>query len=108
MAPASSSRPTAADLGAWPGPERWCWPRRPAFRWCRLERIAIPALREPHKWDQPRNPVPFCRLAISMEAPLEFNDFADTSAMETARQSLEEALTEASDKAHHALGLAAE
>ncbi|MBZ5611401.1 MAG: hypothetical protein LAP38_24325, partial [Acidobacteriia bacterium] len=64
-----------------------------------------PALREPHKWDQPRNPVPFTRLAISMEPPLEFSDFEDTAAMEAARRRLEEALNEATTQARGALGL---
>jgi lysophospholipid acyltransferase (LPLAT)-like uncharacterized protein len=67
-----------------------------------------PALREPHKWDQPRNPLPFGHLAIATEAPLEFADFADASAMESARQRLEEALTRASSDARRALGVAAE
>ncbi len=64
-----------------------------------------PAWRERHKWDRARNPVPFCHLTISMEAPLEVDDFADTATMERSRQRMEEALTGASDKARRALGL---
>ena len=64
-----------------------------------------PALREPHKWDQPRNPVPFGHVAICIDPELEVNDFADQSALESARLRLEQALIASSDRARQALGL---
>ena len=63
-----------------------------------------PALREPHKWDQPRNPLPLGRIAISIGAQLTFDDFPDTDALESARQRLEQALNASSELARHALG----
>jgi hypothetical protein len=64
-----------------------------------------PAVPEPHKWDRPRNPVPFGRIAISISQPLQFHDFADAAAVESARLSLEQELDEASRKAREALDL---
>jgi len=63
-----------------------------------------PALREPHKWDQPRNPLPFCQVAICIGPELELRDFADASALESARLGLEQALNASSDRARQALG----
>jgi lysophospholipid acyltransferase (LPLAT)-like uncharacterized protein len=64
-----------------------------------------PALREPNKWDQPRNPVLFCRIAIAMEQPLRFGDFEDAAAMEAARLQLERDLSDAASKASQTLAL---
>ena len=64
-----------------------------------------PAVTELHKWDQPRNPVPFGQLAISIEQPLNLEDFPDTAALESARLRLEEALNASSERARRALGL---
>lgn len=64
-----------------------------------------PALREPNKWDQPRNPVPFCQIAIAMEAAVRFGDFEDAAAMDAARVTLERSLNGAASKASRALAL---
>ncbi|HYL38721.1 MAG TPA: hypothetical protein VEV17_22580 [Bryobacteraceae bacterium] len=64
-----------------------------------------PALSEPHKWDQPRNPPPFCRIAISIQPPLDFADFENAAALESARLQLEQALNEAHSQARRELGL---
>lgn len=64
-----------------------------------------PALPEPHKWDKPRNPLPFGRIAIYIEEPMQLEDFQDAEEIESARRRLEEALDEAWRKARSALGL---
>ncbi|HTS49447.1 MAG TPA: hypothetical protein VMH05_15955 [Bryobacteraceae bacterium] len=64
-----------------------------------------PALREPHKWDQPRNPLPFGQIAISIDPALKPDDFSDTAALESARLDLEQALNASSNRAREALGL---
>jgi hypothetical protein len=64
-----------------------------------------PALTEPRKWDQPRNPVPFCHIAISVEQPLHFTDFEDAAALESARVRLEQALNQAHSHARSQLDL---
>jgi lysophospholipid acyltransferase (LPLAT)-like uncharacterized protein len=67
-----------------------------------------PAIVEPNKWDKPRNPLPFARIAISMEKPLFFTDFNCAAEVESARRTLEEVLNEAQRKARAALQLPAE
>ena len=67
-----------------------------------------PSIREPHKWDKPRNPLPFGRIAISIEEPLHLDEFHDPSDLESARLRLEQALEDANCKARHALGLTPE
>jgi lysophospholipid acyltransferase (LPLAT)-like uncharacterized protein len=64
-----------------------------------------PAIPEPHKWDQPRNPLPFGRVAISIEEPAHLEEFRDASDIESARLRLEQALDHAHQKARQALGL---
>lgn len=64
-----------------------------------------PAIVEPNKWDKPRNPLPFARVAISMEKPLFFDDFKCAEEVESARRTLEEALNEGQRKARAALRL---
>ena len=64
-----------------------------------------PALREPHKWDQPRNPLPFGRIAICVQAELHAEDLTDSAALESARLRLERALNAASANARAALDL---
>jgi lysophospholipid acyltransferase (LPLAT)-like uncharacterized protein len=64
-----------------------------------------PALPEPHKWDKPRNPLPFGRIAIYIEEPMQLEDFQDAEEIESARRRLEEALDGAWRKARSALGL---
>lgn len=66
-----------------------------------------PAFSEPHKWDKPRNPLPFGRIAICTGTALKLDDFADTAALESARLRLEQALKASSDRARQALGLPA-
>jgi lysophospholipid acyltransferase (LPLAT)-like uncharacterized protein len=67
-----------------------------------------PAISEPHKWDRPRNPLPFGRIAISVEQPLYFADFEYAAALEAARFRVEQALNEAQIHARRALDLPAE
>jgi lysophospholipid acyltransferase (LPLAT)-like uncharacterized protein len=62
-----------------------------------------PAIAEPHKWDQPHNPVPFGRIAISIEEPLHLAELRDASDVESARIRLQEAL----DRAHQVADVAA-
>jgi lysophospholipid acyltransferase (LPLAT)-like uncharacterized protein len=64
-----------------------------------------PALAEPHKWDQPRNPVPFGKIAIAVAEPLLYQDFPDAAAVESARQNLAQRLDETSSAVREALGL---
>jgi lysophospholipid acyltransferase (LPLAT)-like uncharacterized protein len=64
-----------------------------------------PALREPRKWDKPRNPVPFGQIAISISEPLHGPEFEDAAVVESARTSLERELQEASNQARRALGI---
>ena len=51
-----------------------------------------PAIVERHKWDIARNPVPFSSIRISLGPGRSFEHFADLSAIEHARQWLEEQL----------------
>jgi lysophospholipid acyltransferase (LPLAT)-like uncharacterized protein len=62
-----------------------------------------PALREPHKWDQPRNPLPFGHIAVCIQPELHAGDFTDTDGLESARLRLEQALNAASASACAAL-----
>ena len=62
-----------------------------------------PAIPQPHKWDKPRNPLPFGRIAISIEEPLCLEEFRDASDVESARRRLQQAL----DHAHQVAAVAA-
>jgi lysophospholipid acyltransferase (LPLAT)-like uncharacterized protein len=62
-----------------------------------------PAIPQPHKWDKPRNPLPFGRIAISIEEPLRLEEFRDASDVESARRRLQQAL----DHAHQVAAVAA-
>ena len=53
-----------------------------------------PAIEERHKWDDARNPVPFCSLKILLGPPRMFDPFADLSSVEEARAWLERTLNE--------------
>jgi lysophospholipid acyltransferase (LPLAT)-like uncharacterized protein len=64
-----------------------------------------PAIVEHNKRDKPRNPLPFARVAISMEKPLFFADFNDAAELESSRRALEQALNEGQRKARAALQL---
>ncbi len=57
------------------------------------------------KWDQPRNPVPFGRIAVAIHEPVLLDDFENAAAMETARLELQRALDQAHQEACRALGL---
>src|SRR5687767_13384855 len=48
-----------------------------------------PAIEERRKWDAARNPVPLCKLTISLSTPREFDAFEDLSTLEEARSWLE-------------------
>lgn len=62
-----------------------------------------PAISQRHKWDRPRNPVPFGRIAISIEEPLHLEEFRDAGDVESARLRLQQAL----DHAHQVAAVAA-
>jgi lysophospholipid acyltransferase (LPLAT)-like uncharacterized protein len=62
-----------------------------------------PAVAQPKKWDKPRNPVPFGRIAISIDQPLHLEDFRDADDVEAARFRLQQAL----DSAHQVAAEAA-
>jgi len=51
-----------------------------------------PAIQERHKWDAARNPVPFCKLKISLGPSHNFDFFEDLPSVEEARAWLEKTL----------------
>lgn len=51
-----------------------------------------PAIEEPHKWDEARNPVPFCSLTVSLGPVRKFQPLVDRESIEHARRWLEETL----------------
>lgn len=63
-----------------------------------------PSVFERHKWDKPRNPLPYGRIAVACGEPLTFPRFEDAVALEKARQQLQEALDRAAVEAQGALG----
>lgn len=63
-----------------------------------------PALLERHKWDVPRNPLPWGRIAVACGEPLTFPRFEDPASLEQARQQLQDALNRAANEARSALG----
>lgn len=63
-----------------------------------------PSVFEGHKWDKPRNPLPYGRIAVACGEPLTFPPFEDAAALERARQQLQEALDRAAVEARGALG----
>jgi len=54
-----------------------------------------PAIPEPHKWDSARNPLPFSSVLVSLGTAQRFPHFRNLSAIEQAREGLEETLNEA-------------
>jgi lysophospholipid acyltransferase (LPLAT)-like uncharacterized protein len=64
-----------------------------------------PGITELHKWDKPRNPLPFGRIVVSIAEPLVFSDFEDAPALESARVTLQKALDQVQGQARRALGL---
>jgi len=63
-----------------------------------------PSIFERHKWDKPRNPLPYGRIAVACGEQLTFPPFEDAAALEKARQQLQEALERAALEARGALG----
>ncbi|MGD1093961.1 MAG: DUF374 domain-containing protein [Bryobacteraceae bacterium] len=63
-----------------------------------------PALFEHHKWDQPRNPLPYGRIAIACGESMSLPPFEDAASLENARQQLQSALDHAAGQARAALG----
>lgn len=51
-----------------------------------------PAILQPHKWDAARNPVPFCKITVSLGPPRVFDFFKDLADVEEARAWLEQKL----------------
>jgi lysophospholipid acyltransferase (LPLAT)-like uncharacterized protein len=62
-----------------------------------------PSVFERHKWDQPRNPLPYGRVAVACGEPLRFASFDDAASLEGARRQLQEALDRAAGEARGAL-----
>lgn len=62
-----------------------------------------PAIVERRKWDKARNPVPFGRVAIALAEPMAIPALEDLKAIESARDSLQRALDEATAAARHDL-----
>ena len=63
-----------------------------------------PSVFERHKWDKPRNPLPYGRIAVACGEPLSFARFEDAAALERAREQLQRALDRAAIEARGALG----
>lgn len=63
-----------------------------------------PSLFERHKWDKPRNPLPYGRISVACGPPLTFPSFEDAVSLENARKQLQDALDRAADEARAALG----
>jgi lysophospholipid acyltransferase (LPLAT)-like uncharacterized protein len=53
-----------------------------------------PAIEERHKWDEARNPVPFCYLTVSLGPSRKFTPLIDHDSIEHARRWLEETLNQ--------------
>ncbi len=66
-----------------------------------------PSVFERHKWDKPRNPLPYGRIAVACGEPLHFAPVEDAAALERARQQLQEALNRVAAEARGALGFKA-
>lgn len=62
-----------------------------------------PAFAEPHKWDSPRNPLPFSRVAIAVSRKVTFPPIQDAAALECARKLLELELHSVSETASETL-----
>jgi len=62
-----------------------------------------PSVFEPHKWDSPRNPLPFGRIAVVCGEPISFPRFEDAASLEKARTNLEDALNRVTCEAKNAL-----
>ncbi len=65
-----------------------------------------PAVLERHKWDAPRNPLPYARIAVVCGEPISFQAIADATALEVARRQLQEALNSVSRAARRCLTVA--
>lgn len=63
-----------------------------------------PSLIERHKWDAPRNPLPYGRIAVACGEPLTFPAIQDAVSLEAARRRLQDALDSAAGEARRALG----
>ena len=63
-----------------------------------------PSIFERHKWDKPRNPLPYGKIAVACGPPLAFPSFEDAASLECARRELQDALDGAADEARSALG----
>lgn len=62
-----------------------------------------PALAEPNKWDAPRNPLPFGRIAIAMSEPIHIPAVHDGATLDSCRSGLQKALDRAAAMASGAL-----
>lgn len=64
-----------------------------------------PALAEPHKWDAPRNPLPWSRVSLAVADPVPVPEIRDGAMLENFRQILQRELDSAATRAQQALFL---
>jgi lysophospholipid acyltransferase (LPLAT)-like uncharacterized protein len=64
-----------------------------------------PSVMERRKWDAPRNPLPYARVAVVCGEPLHFARFEEAEAIEKSRAELQDALNRAARQARLELGL---
>jgi lysophospholipid acyltransferase (LPLAT)-like uncharacterized protein len=64
---------------------------------------AKPALAEPHKWDAPRNPLPWSRIGIAVSEPVSVPEISDSAALEDFRVAMQRELDGAASRAQQAL-----
>lgn len=62
-----------------------------------------PALAEPHKWDAPRNPLPWSRVSLAVAEPVAVPEICDSAVLESFRQKLQCELDHAAARAKQAL-----
>lgn len=60
----------------------------------------IPAAVQKHKWDTARNPLPYGRLTVIDGQSISFGAITDATALEAARQQLQDALNQVSKEAY--------
>lgn len=64
-----------------------------------------PALAEPHKWDAPRNPLPWSRIGVVVSEPVAVPEIRDSAAFEHFRLVAQRELDRAATRAQQALFL---
>ncbi|MBZ5522909.1 MAG: DUF374 domain-containing protein [Acidobacteriia bacterium] len=92
--PAKFAKPGAVVLAAASG--------APLFA---LGADCAPALTEPNKWDAPRNPLPFGRIAIAISEPIHISAIQDGATLDSGRSRLQQALDQSAVMASEALNV---